>query len=383
MTARVADMIKVSQGTLGSEELAAVSDAFDYGYFGHAHAVVAFEDALRAYIGAPEVIAVNTGTSALHLSLDALGIGAGDEVILPSLTFVAAFQAVSLTGATPVACEVADDTLLIDLDDVGARITPRTKAVLPVHYAGQSCDLDRLRSMQARYGIHVVEDAAHAFGSRFRGERVGEHSEVACFSFDSIKNITCGEGGAIACQDPALARRLRQKRMLGIDRGASGTAASKGADWHFRVDTQGFRYHLSNINAAIGLAQLRKVDRFIARRRAICRRYDEAFGALGVVRPLKVDYTAAAPHIYVVRVAEGRRDALMQHLTHAGIETGINYIPNHLHPFFGNAAAALPTTERAYAEILTLPLHCRLSDDDVSAVIAAVTQFFSPARGAR
>ncbi len=369
-------MIKVSQGILGTEELAAVREAFDYGYFGHAHTVIAFENALKEYLGAPDVVAVNSGTSALHLALDALGIGHGDEVIVPSLTFVSAFQAIAMTGAVPVACDVHGDTLLMDVDDAESRITPRTKALMPVHYAGQSCDVERLKAINRRYGLHIVEDAAHAFGSWYRGERVGSRSDVACFSFDSIKNITCGEGGAIACRDGGLASRLRQKRMLGVDRGSGGAAVSKGCNWHFSVVTQGFRYHMSNINAAIGLAQLSKIDRFVAHRRAICRRYDEAFRAIEGLRLLSTDYDQVAPHIYVVRVGDGQRDALMRHLADQEIEAGINYIPNHFHPYFRGSGEGLPETEQAFSEILTLPLHCRLADEDVAKVITSVRTFF-------
>jgi len=376
----VARRVKVSRGCLGAEELEAVRGAFEYGYFGLAHLVFEFEQALRDYLGAPEVVAVSSGTAALHVALDALGVGAGDEVIVPSLTFVAAFQAIAATGARPVPCDVEPETLLPDLDHVDALITARTKAVMPVHYAGSVCDPERLAALRARHGVRIVEDAAHAFGATCRGRRVGSRGDVICFSFDSIKNITCGEGGAVACHDASLARVVRQKRALGVDRARGAGAASRGADWRFDVVTRGYRYHMSNINAAIGLAQLRKVEAFLARRRAICRRYDRAFAAIDGLRPLRVDYDEAAPHIYVVRVAAGRRDALMEHLAEAGIETGINYIPNHLHPLFSDPAVRLPHTEAAFGEILTLPLHCALSDEDVDRVIERVASFFGAGR---
>jgi dTDP-4-amino-4,6-dideoxygalactose transaminase len=369
-------VIKVSQGCLGDEELAAVAGAFEYGYFGMASRVAAFEEALRDYLGAPHVVAVNSGTSALHLALHALGIGAGDEVIAPSLTFVACFQAIALSGATPVACDVRPETLLIDLDDAERRITERTRAIVPVHYAGNPCDLDRLLLLAERHGLHVVEDAAHAFGSTSRGRRIGGFGEAACFSFDSIKNITCAEGGAVACRDGGLAGTMRRKRILGVERkGGPGTAASRGLDWRYEVATQGFRYHMSDVNAAIGLVQLGKVDRFVARRREIARRYDAELAGLPGIRPLEVDQDDAAPHLYVVRVESGRRDALMEHLATADIETAVSYIPNHLQPYFRRDGVVLPETERAYGEILTLPLHCALSDEDVERVVGEVRAF--------
>lgn len=371
-------MIKVSRGCLGEEELAAVREAFAYGYFGLAYKVVEFEEALESYLGAKHVVTVNSGTSALHLALDALGVRTGDEVIVPSLTFVAAFQAIRLTGATPVPCEVEAETLLMALNDAESRITSRTKALMPVHYTGNTCDLDALYALQARYGLRVVEDAAHAFGSTYKGRRVGSLGDVICFSFDSLKNITCGEGGAIVCQDESLAELMRQKRALGVNRkgSATATATSKLQNWQFDINTLGFRYHMSNINAAIGLEQLKKIEKFIARRREICRLYDQAFQDLSGVQTLPINYDEAAPHIYVIRVEHGRRDALMQYLKAADIETGVNYIPNHLHSYFRQHGLRLPVTERVYDEILTLPLHYGLSSDDVEQVIGRVTDFF-------
>lgn len=366
-------VIKVSKGTLGAEELERVEQAMAYGYFGMSSLVAEFEQALRAYLGAEHVLAVNSGTSALHLALASLGLGPGDEVILPSLTFVGAFQAISATGATPIPCDVHSHTLLIDLADVERRITSRTRVIMPVHYAGNPCDLDGLHDLGRRKGIRVVEDAAHAFGSLYKGKKIGGFGDVACFSFDSIKNITCGEGGAIVCREDVLAKTIRTKRAVGIDRDVPGLAAKRG--WAYEVHTQGYRYHMSTINAAIGLAQLRKLDTFAARRRQICERYDAAFSDLSGLTTLPIDYRTVTPHIYVVRVEGGRRDDLLAYLRDREIEGGINYIPNHLQPFYRTDGVALPNTERAFREILTLPLHCGLSDDDVARVIDAVTAF--------
>jgi dTDP-4-amino-4,6-dideoxygalactose transaminase len=369
-------MIKVSQGCLGEEELAAVREAFAHGYFGMGDRVAAFEQALSAYLGAPYVVAVNSGTSALHLALDALGVGAGAEVIAPSLTFVACYQAITLTGATVIPCEVHPETLLIDVEDVERRITSRTRAIVPVHYAGSPCDLEAIYALASSHGLHVVEDAAHAFGSTYRGRRIGGFGDVASFSFDSIKTITCTEGGAVTCQDPALVEPLRRKRVLGVKRnGHPGTAASRGPGWRFEVATQGFRYHMSDVNAAIGLVQLAKAEQFIARRRAIARRYDAELAQLEDIRPILADYEESAPHIYVIRVGGGRRDELMRFLADAGIETAVNYIPNHLHSYFRRNGLTLPVTEHVFEEILTLPLHCALTDDDVETVFRNVQRF--------
>ena len=240
-----------------------------------------------------------------------------------------------------------------------------------------ACDMETLDEIHRRDGIRIVEDAAHAFGSMYKNRRIGSFGDMAIFSFDSIKTITCGEGGAIVCRDSKFADLLRKKRLVGMDRKSHACASWKARTWQYEVNTQGYRYHMSNINAAIGLAQLRKVDLFIARRREICRRYDAGFQNLPEIRPLPINYSDVAPHIYVVLVRDGRRDELMQFLKDRDIETGVNYIPNHLHPYYREERLCLPETERAYGEVITIPLHFGLSNADVDTVIAAVKEFFS------
>ncbi|MBT3922664.1 MAG: DegT/DnrJ/EryC1/StrS aminotransferase family protein [Nitrospina sp.] len=370
-------MIKVSQGCLGEEEVKEVLSAFEYGYFGLAAKVDEFEQDLGSYLGATFAVATNSGTNAMHLALDSLGIGKGDEVIVPSLTFVASFQAISATGARPVACDVLPDTLLIDVEDARKRISKNTKAIMPVHYVGSPCDMEALLELKELHGIRIVEDAAHAFGSTFKGKKIGSFGDITCFSFDSLKNITCGEGGLIICNEKELYELCRKKRNLGLDRKNQTTTSWKERSWSYDVVTQGFRYHMSNINAAIGLAQLRKADEFIFRRREICKKYDDAFQVEPGIKLLRVDYATVAPHIYVIRVRNNLRDPLKQYLQEQNIETGISYIPNHLHTFYRENGLSLPETEKAYKEILTLPLHCKLSDSNVDRVIACVHEFFN------
>jgi len=370
------EMIKVSRAVTGIEEVGAVKNALDRGYYGLAEKVLEFEEDLRKYLAASCVVALSSGSAALHLALDALGVGEGDEVIVPSLTFVACFQAISATRAKPVPCEIYPNTLLMDIDDVRKKINAKTKVIMPVHYAGNPCEMDSIQKIAEANELRVVEDAAHALGSYYKGRKIGSFGDIIVFSFDSIKNITCGEGGAVICQDPALAELLRQKRLIGIDR-KSHTALWKDRKWDFDVKTQGFRYHMSNINAAIGIEQLKKIDRFIKRRKEICKIYDQSFSGLTGLSLLDVNYDVVAPHIYVIRVKNNLRDALLGHLKEMDIETSINYIPNHLHSFYKEEKLSLPETEKAYQEILTLPLHCGLSDKDVERVITEVKSFFS------
>ncbi len=245
---------------------------------------------------------------------------------------------------------------------------------MPVHYAGNPCDMDALMKIAEEHGLRIIEDAAHALGSYYNGKKIGGPGDITCFSFDSIKNITCGEGGAVICREPELADILRQKRLCGMDRQPL-TSVAKGRTPFYQVRTQGYRYHMSNINAAIGLAQLKKIPAFIKRRQEICRRYDRSFREIPDIHCLPVNYDEVAPHIYVIRLKNGHRNQLMEYLKNLKIETGINYVPNHLQPFYASEKVDLPETEKAYEEILTLPLHYGLSDDDVARVIEGVQEF--------
>lgn len=365
-------MLPVSKPSTGKEEIQAIEKVFQGGWLGLGSITFEFEEAIKKYIGCPEAVAVNTGTSALHIALDGFGVGPGDEVIVPSITFAACVQAILATGAKPVFCESNESDLLMDIDDVERRMTPATKAVMPVHYCGQPCDMDKLMALAARKKVWVIEDAAHAFGSTYKGRRIGSFGHAACFSFDPIKNITCGEGGAVVLQDGQKAEEIRRKRILGIDKDTFHRYQNTRS-WSYEVTTAGHRYHMPNFCAAVGLVQLRKADEFIRRRREICLRYDEALAKLPGIRTLTVDYSEAAPHIYIVRVDAGWRDEFMQLLKQRGVGTGIHYIANHIQPFFKRfATASLPVAERLWQEIVTLPLYYDLSDADVDKVIEAV-----------
>jgi len=330
---------------------------------------------VKALLGVEHVIAVNTGTSALHLALDALAIGPGDEVVLPSLTFAAAVQTVLAVGARPVFCDVELETLNIDVADAASRVTVATKAVVPVHYGGLACDMDALQELAAAKRLKVIEDAAHAFGSTYRGRPIGTLSDATCFSFDPIKNITCGEGGAVATNLDEVASSIEAKRILGIDND-TWTRYRGERNWFYGVVTPGYRYHMSNINAAIGLRQLPRMDAFRARKVAIVRAYDEAFCRFPGARLIRHDLEEQFPFFYIMRVTDGRRDALIAHLKEHRIGSGVHYIPNHIQPLFERFRVPLPRTEQLFEEIITLPLYFEMTDEDVDRVIGAVQEFF-------
>lgn len=368
-------MIKSSRGCCGAEELAEIQEAFDYGYFGLAYKTNEFEQEIGKYLEKDRfVITTSTGTNALHLALDTIGISEGDEVIMPSFTFVATAQAVAMCGGKPMFCEVDPVKFLIDVEDVKRKITNKTKAIIPVHYAGRPCDMDALMEIKEETGIRIVEDAAHAFGSYYKGKKIGSFGDITCFSFDSIKVMTCGEGGAIVTDDPAFDDLSRKKRLLGIDRKSMHVKDWKKRSWVYDVPTLGYRYHMSNINAAIGLAQIKKVDRFIERRRELCHLYDEELKDVQSIDMMPDEYDTITPFMYVIRVKAGKRNALKDFLMEHDIESGISYIPcHHFSLFQGNAD--LPATDGIYEQILCLPLHYGLSDDDVKEVCSVIKEF--------
>jgi dTDP-4-amino-4,6-dideoxygalactose transaminase len=367
-------MLPVSRPSIGLEELSEVKKVFETGWLGMGSTVQEFENALQKYFGARNVIAVNTGTTALHLALDAFGIGEGDEVVVPSLTFCATIQVITAVRATPVFCEIAPNSLNIDIDDVRKRLTAKTKAIMPVHYCGNACDMDALLTLGKERRLLILEDAAHAFGSYYKGRRIGSFGDVTCFSFDPIKNITCGEGGAVVLSDDIIAENIRRKRILGIDKDTWQRYENKRS-WFYEVTTQGYRYHMSNINAAIGLVQLNKFETFVKKKQWIVGCYNERFRELPGIKILDWELPEAAPFTYILRVLNGKRQEAMDFLHDRGVATGIHYLANHTQPFFADFHVPLPVTEQVCSEILTLPLYYDMTEDDVQLVIESVTAF--------
>jgi len=361
-------LIRLSKSCLSPLEKQAVMGVLDREYLGMGAEVEQFEHALSAFFGRRAVCVVN-GTAALQLAIQACGIGPGDEVLVPSLTYLASFQAISANRAKPVACDVESESLVLDWRDAERRLSPRTKAVMPVHYSGGVGDLDGIYALARRHGLRVIEDAAHAFGTTHRGTCVGGFGDIACFSFDGIKNITCAEGGCVVADDLVVLRRIQDARLLGVERDTEKRFAGQRS-WEFNVTGQGWRHHMSNIMAAIGVEQLKRFPELAAIRQRLARRYDDLLRDHPRIRPLRRDYATIVPHIYVVRIA-GLLDraALRSMLLEKGIQTGIHYQPNHQLAFYRDPdALPLPVTDSAFPELLTLPLHPGLSWQDVETV---------------
>ncbi len=368
--------LPVSRPSIGQEELREVEKVFATGWLGLGSTVFEFENILKDYLGAKHVLAVNTGTTALHIALDAFGIKEGDEVLVPSLTFCASIQVITALGAIPVFCEISPDNLNMDVSDVRKRITKKTKAIMPVHYCGQACDMDELMEIGETHSIAIIEDAAHAFGSTYKGKKIGSFGDATCFSFDPIKNLTCGEGGAVVLSDDTIAELIRTKRILGIDKDTWHRYRDERA-WFYEVTMQGYRYHMSNINAAIGIAQFNKVASFIQKKKEIVQKYNDVFRNIAALKILDWNLEEAAPFTYIVRILNGVREGLIEFLKGKGIGTGIHYIPNHLQPYFKHFSTSLPVTEQIGEEILTLPLFYDMTDEQVATVIGSVCEFYS------
>lgn len=370
-------LIRLSKSCLSSAEKQAVMEVLDSEFLGMGVEVQQFEQALTTFFGRPTTCVAN-GTAAVHLAVQACGIGPGDEVLVPSLTYVASFQAISATGAKPVACDIDPETCILDWRDAERRVTSRTKAVMPVHYSGGVGDLEGIYAFSKRHDLRVIEDAAHAFGTTHHGKRVGGFGDIACFSFDGIKNITSGEGGCVVTGDPAVLRKIQDARLLGVEKDTEKRYTGQRS-WEFDVTAQGWRYHMSNIMAAIGLEQLGRFPQMAATRQRLARCYDEMLQGHPRIRLLPRDYDAVVPHIYVVRIkGMSDRKALQSLLLEKGIQTGIHYQPNHELSFYRDPAALpLPVTDAVFPELLTLPLHPDVTTQDVEFICGKLKALLS------
>jgi UDP-4-amino-4-deoxy-L-arabinose-oxoglutarate aminotransferase len=383
MTTPAASFLPFCRPTLGEEEIASVVDSMRSGWITSGPKVLEFERQFKEWLGVPHAVAVNSATAALHVVLAALRVGRGDEVVTASMTWPSAVNCIELLGARPVFADVLPRTLLIDPADVRRRITERTKAVIPVHFAGQPADLDALERAVAGTRAVVVEDAAHAAGTRHEGKRIGAGATTAVFSFHPIKNVTTGEGGMVTTRDDALAERMRLLRFHGVSKDAWNRYGRAGSP-RYEVLEPGWKYNMLDLQAAIGIEQLKKLDAFNRRRAEIAERYARRLAEVPEVRPLaRVPYSHEhAWHLYVVELALDRlaigRDEFSAELGREGIGTGLHFTPVHLHRFYarkyGFEPGDLPVTEAAGEAILSLPLYPLLADVDVDRVADAVAR---------
>ncbi|SHN66244.1 UDP-4-amino-4,6-dideoxy-N-acetyl-beta-L-altrosamine transaminase [Desulfovibrio litoralis] len=332
--------------------------------------VTEFENAVAAFCGAKHAASYANGTAALHGALFALGIKKDDEVIVPTLTFAASSNAVLFLGAKPVFADVDPDTLLIDPKKIEALITPKTKAIIGVDYAGQPCDWVALQAIAKKHKLKLLADACHSIGGEFNSKKVGTLADITVFSFHPVKQLTTGEGGMALTDSDEYAERLRLFRGHGIT--SDHRQREKTGAWFYEMQELGYNYRLTDIQSALGLSQLKKLPAFLKKRRELAKYYDQAFLGSEDIKPLKTDKNALhAYHLYVVRVPE--RDKVFKILRERGIGCNVHYIPVHLHPYYqreqGTKIGLCPVAEEAYGKIITLPLHYSLSEKDLERVV--------------
>lgn len=362
-------MIRLSKSVVGKAEADAVAHIIeDIGYLGMGATVGEFEHQLEEYIGGDRrCLCVNSGTAALHLAIQAI-TNPGDEVLVPSFTFVASYQAITAANCKPVSCDIDPETLTLDLKDAERRITPRTTAMMPVFYAS-NCRLENQYQTFAReHGLRLVEDAAHSFGCSCNGHKVGSTGDVTCFSFDGIKNITSGEGGAVFTADKDVIQKVSDARLLGVQKDSEKRYAGERS-WQFDVIDQGYRYHMSNIFAAIGKVQLSRFEKeFAPRRRAIAQRYTELLKDNPNVRLTPMDYVnEITPHVFALQILNGKRPQLEQLFKEHEVQYGIQYAPNH-HLSFFKSDYNLPVTDEVYSRIISIPMHPELTEDNIQLI---------------
>ncbi|MBI3491617.1 MAG: UDP-4-amino-4,6-dideoxy-N-acetyl-beta-L-altrosamine transaminase [Acidobacteria bacterium] len=377
-----AELLPYGRHEIDDDDVAAVARVLRSDWLTGGPTVAEFEAAFARAVGAPEAVAVNSGTAALHAAMFAIGVGPGDEVVVPPMTFAASANAIVYQGGTPVFVDVDARTLLVDPAKVAERLTERTKAIVAVDYAGQPCDYDALRRVLAgRPEIKIVADACHALGARDGSRPVGTLADLNAFSLHPVKHVTTGEGGVVTTADPALAARMRMFRNHGItvDHRQRGARSS----WIYEIVELGYNYRLTDVQSALGLSQLGKLAARVARRQAIAETYIRAFASIPEVQPLAVRPGAThAYHLFVVRVDTTRlstdRATLFAALRREGIGVNVHYIPVHFHPFyrrrFGFGPGLCPIAEAAYEQILTLPMFPAMTARDIRDVVDATAK---------
>lgn len=369
---------------IGEEEIAEVVASLRSGWVTTGPKAKQFETDFAAYLGGGvEAIAVNSATAGLHLGLEALGVGPGDEVITTTHTFTATAEIIRYVGADPVFVDVDADTLCIDVDAVARAITPRTKAIIPVHFAGRAADMTRLIALAKQHNLKVMEDAAHALPTTCDGRLVGAlESDITVFSFYANKTITTGEGGMLVTRDAAIAKRAKVMRLHGINRDAFDRFTAKVPSWYYEVVAPGFKYNMTDIAASMGIHQLKKANAFQARRQQIANAYNTALAGLPLVLPPQAaEGDVHSWHLYVVQLTDAApvgRDEFIERMFALGIGMSVHYVPLHQHPYwrdtYGLTPEMFPVSQRVYERTATLPLYTRMTDDDVARVVAAVKQ---------
>jgi UDP-4-amino-4,6-dideoxy-N-acetyl-beta-L-altrosamine transaminase len=386
------DFLPFSQPSIGEEEVSEVIDALRSGWITTGPKVKLFEEEFAKYIGCKHAIVVNSCTAALHLALEAIGIEEGDEIITSPMTFAATTEVIRYFKAKPVFVDIDSTTMNLDAERLEHTVQKqyesgdgkRLKAIIPVHYAGYPCDMDAIMALGSRFGLKIIEDAAHAFPTSYRRKMIGTLGDITCFSFYATKTITTGEGGMITTENEEYANRMRIMGLHGISKDAWKRYMAEGS-WYYEIIAPGYKYNLTDIAAGLGIAQLRKADAFLKRRMEIADRYHEAFQELKELDlPLKnegEEGTTHSWHLYVIRLNLQRlqidRNKFIDELRRKGIGTSVHFIPLHIHPYYretyGYQPDDFPVAYETYQRIISLPIYAKMTDNDVERVIESVT----------
>ncbi|WP_308801647.1 UDP-4-amino-4,6-dideoxy-N-acetyl-beta-L-altrosamine transaminase [Agathobacter sp.] len=365
-------MIPYGKQTIEQDDIQAVVDVLKSDFLTTGPKIAEFEQIVADYVGAKYAVAISNGTSALHAACFAAGIGPGDEVITTPLTFAASANCVLYCGGTPVFADVDPKTYNIDPEDIRRKITDRTKAIIAVHLAGQPCDMDAIHSIAREHGLIVIEDGAHALGSVYKGKKVGSMSDMTTFSFHPVKPITTGEGGMIVTDNEEFYKKMVLFRSHGITRDDSMMTRNDGP-WFYQQFDLGYNYRITDIQCALGCSQMKKLDRFLARRKEIVARYNEAFADCdNIITPYQLSDTESGWHLYIVQVKNCDRRQVFEGMREKGIGVNVHYIPVYMHPYYqehGYENVHCANADEIYSHIISLPLYPGLTSEQQDYVI--------------
>ncbi len=375
-------MIPLFKPWVGKEEIEAVAEVINSGWLGMGPKTQEFEEKFAKYVGSDYAVAVNSGTAALDLAVKALGIKSG-EILVPSLTFAATANVALYNNAKPIFVDVDEDINCMSIEDAKRKVTKDTKTMIPVHYGGHPCDIDEMLEFAESKKIPIIEDAAHATGAEYKNKKIGSISDVTCFSFHPVKNLATGDGGMVTTNNEKIYQAVKRMRWFCINKSTFERAEGRKYSWYYEIDGLGYKYHMNDITAAMGLVQLKKLDEANELRRKITRKYIKEFVDLDWMElPTEKSYVKSSWHMFVPKVQH--RDALIDHMTTAGVSAGVHYLPVHMHPFFNDLikkgeirSADTPITDMIWKEIITLPVFPGLSDQDLDKIIDVVKSFES------